>query len=421
MPGIQRRSFLVQSARLVAAGALAGRTTAAGAKPRTVLLKSGWQTINIGDIGHTPGTLRIFERYLPEVQVIVWQQASNEAIERMIGRRFPRVRLVRGRLAADGPQGADLERAFAEADLFVQNSSMGTSIDTQAYCRRIGKPYGFYGQSYFPEFVRATPQLWEVLSAAAFVYCRDSETLAALRQANIRCPVLEFAPDGCFGIDVRDDEKADAFLRRHHLEPKRFITVMLRTNTPKHPTKDDPLNPQHPTAEQKADDQRRAAMFRELIATWTRQTGMKVLLAPEVDKEIAHNRRLLYDPLPEEVKRFVIPRDSFWNVDEAASVFARARVVVCHEPHSCIIGLAMGTPILHPRSLFHGPKGWMFKDIGLEEWLFDIDAVPAQAIIDALLAIHADYPAALGKVREAMAFVESRQAATMEVVRRALG
>ena len=146
-----------------------------------------------------------------------------------------------------------------------------------------------------------------------------------------------------------------------------------------------------------------------------------MLLAPEVDKEIAHNRRLLYDPLPEEVKRFVIPRDSFWNVDEAASVFARARVVVCHEPHSCIIGLAMGTPILHPRSLFHGPKGWMFKDIGLEEWLFDIDAVPAQAIIDALLAIHADYPAALGKVREAMAFVESRQAATMEVVRRALG
>jgi hypothetical protein len=68
----------------------------------------------------------------------------------------------------------------------------------------------------------------------------------------------------------------------------------------------------------------------------------------------------------------------FWNADEAASIFARAHTIVCHEPHSPIIALANGTPIIHTYSEFHSPKCWMFKDIGLPEWLLEMDETPVE-------------------------------------------
>ena len=35
----------------------------------------------------------------------------------------------------------------------MRNSGMGTDTSFMAYCRAMGKPYGLYGQSYFPAFV----------------------------------------------------------------------------------------------------------------------------------------------------------------------------------------------------------------------------------------------------------------------------
>ena len=98
-----------------------------------------------------------------------------------------------------------------------------------------------------------------------------------------------------------------------------------------------------------------------------------------------------------------LPHD--WNADEAASVFARAHTIVCHEPHSPIIALANGTPIIHTYSEFHSPKCWMFKDIGLGEWLLEMDETPVETMAKTLFAIDADYPAAQGKVKRAMAYV----------------
>jgi polysaccharide pyruvyl transferase WcaK-like protein len=234
--------------------------------------------------------------------------------------------------------------------------------------------------------------------------------------------VLEFGPDGCFGIDVRDEERGLAFMKKAGLEERKFITIQLRTQTAKHPGKDNPpLNPLHPTPQQKADDERRASVYRELITAWVKRTGCKVLIAPEVEKEMVHNKRLLHDPLPADIRKHVVNLDCFWNADEAASVFARAHTAVCHEPHSLIIALANGTPVIHTYSEFHSPKCWMFRDIGLPEWLLEFDSTPAAKMAETLFAIHDNYPAALAKVKKAMAFVEQRQAATMTVVKRLLG
>lgn len=162
--------------------------------------------------------------------------------------------------------------------------------------------------------------------------------------------MLEFGPDGCFGIDVRDDVRGLATMKKLGLEDRKFITLQLRTNTAKLPGVDDSripkLNPLHPTPTQIADDERRAAKDRELVTLWVKQTGLKVLISPGVMKEMEHNKRLIHAPLPREIQSHMVNLEYFWNADEAASVFARANTVVCHEPHSPIIALANGTPSL---------------------------------------------------------------------------
>ena len=62
----------------------------------------------------------------------------------------------------------------------------------------------------------------------------------------------------------------------------------------------------------------------------------------------------------------------------------------------------------------------MLRDLGVEEWLSDIDRQPAEDAIGALLAIHNDYDGAQEKVKSAMALVEKRQQETMAIVKKTL-
>ena len=90
-------------------------------------------------------------------------------------------------------------------------------------------------------------------------------------------------------------------------------------------------------------------------------------------------QKFVYDPLPDDLRKHVVNLDDFWNVDEACSFYARAHTVICHEPHTPIMALAAGTPMMHTFSEFHSPKCWMFKDIGLEEWAPEFDSTPAES------------------------------------------
>ncbi len=418
---MKRRHFLGTLSAALGATALG-----AAGKPKSILLQSAWDTVNIGDIGHTPGTLRIIEQHLPDVKTTVWAMKLDERVTAMLQRRFPKVEFLQGSLTGTGERDERLRQAITSADLFIRNSGMGQDVSFMEFCRKAGKPYGLHGQSYFRSMVegKGAEERIAMLNGAAFIYCRETRTLEILRKADVKPPVLEFGPDGCFGIDVRDDERGLATMKKLGLEERKFITIQLRTNTAKLPGVDDTrtpkLNPLHPTPEQIADDERRAAVYRDLITRWVKKTGHKVLIAPEVKKEMEHNKRLLHDPLPPEIQSHVVNLEYFWNADEAASVFARAHTVVCHEPHSPIIALANGTPIIHTFSEFHSPKCWMFEDIGLAEWLPEFDSTPAAKMAEILFAIDADYPAALAKVKKAMDFVHQRQAETMRAVGKVL-
>lgn len=400
--------------------ALGGSVYAADGKPKTIVLQSAWDTINIGDIGHTPGTLRVIEEHLPQVKVVLWAMKLDERIIAMLKARFPKVEILQGNLFKDGASDKKLQEVVKNCDLFIRNSGMGQDLTFMQFCQKHGRPYGLFGQSYFPTMVegKGAAERSALLNDAAFIYTRETKTLNILKKAGITAPVLEFGPDGCFGIDVRDDERGLATMKKLGLEERKFITVQLRTNTPKFPGVDDSrpekLNPLHPTPEQIEDDERRAAKYRDLVTRWVQKTGGKVLIAPETIKEMGHNKRLIHDPLPPEIQQQVVNLDYFWNADEAASIFARAHTIVCHEPHSPIIALANGTPIIHTYSEFHSPKCWMFQDIGLGDWLMEMDETPVEKMAETLFAIDADYTAAQAKVKTAINYVHERFAGSMK-------
>ena len=82
-----------------------------------------------------------------------------------------------------------------------------------------------------------------------------------------------------------------------------------------------------------------------------------------------------------------------------------------------IIVLANGPPIIHPYSEFYSLKYRMFKDIGLGEWLLEMDETPASKMAETLFNIDADYPAAQSKVKKAMAYVNECFGRSMQQVK----
>lgn len=371
------RRQLLQSLPLVGGLSAAARAAA----PRRVLLRSSWQTVNIGDIAHTPGMLALLERHLPEVEVTLWPNRLSESVAAMLRKRFPKLRVA--------ATAAEQEAALAGCDFGLHGSGPGlVGRREMERWRATGKPYGFGGVTLSDTELRDSREL---LAGAMFVFCRDSLSLAALNAAGVAGPVLELAPDATFHLDLRDDARAAAFLREHGLEAGKFACFVPRLRWTPY-WKEGRTYPPEEIARKEAENERHReadhAKLRAAIAAWVRQTGHKALLCPEMTYQVDLLRPLLYDPLPADVKPRVVARPGYWLTDEAASTYARAAAVVSFEMHSPIIALANGTPALHLRQPTDTRKGQMWRDIGLADWIFEIESTSGDLLAARLLELH---------------------------------
>ena len=68
----------------------------------------------------------------------------------------------------------------------------------------------------------------ELLTKAQFAYFRDSISLQFAKDHGVKCPIMGFAPDGAFAVDVQNDAAAEAFMKEHGLEAGRFLCVIPR-------------------------------------------------------------------------------------------------------------------------------------------------------------------------------------------------
>ena len=403
----------------------------------SILLRTGWAHKNVGDVGHTPGTLRILYERFPNARITIWSNGLNDAVTALLLRRFPSLKIVSGH-PYNKEQGcpADLAAAFDTTDLFIVNSGMAFnyglfnfnySWDGTVYnlypllrCIERGIPFGIYGQS-FDLFAHPSASFFKlVLNQAAFIFTRETHSASYLRELGFAAPLIEFGPDGCFGIDTRDDATAAAWLSAHNLTAGQFLAVNIRTNTAVSAESDSPLNPLHPTPVQQAENERWLGVCTAVIVKWIRETGLKVLVAPEALKEIAAAKTMLWPLLPDDVRDHVVIRDTWWNADECLSVFSRARAAFGMEPHTLIMALTAGVPIVHARPLKHGRKGWMFADLGLGDWLFDIDTTPAGQIADTVVSLHTDQADARARAAAAFEKVCRLQKHTLDVIEKTL-
>jgi len=384
-----------------------------------IVLQSGWNTGNIGDQGHTPGTLRFLSQHFPEARITIWIRSTNDETNKLLTDRFPGIQIVMGDMDKFGKcTSKELQLAFDQCNLVIQNSGMVYNSfwrpgDLPEACNRNNKPYCLYGQSFDGFKEEDRKRMVPELSKAKAIYCRDVESYYYLRQIQVKPKILEWGPDGCFGMDLTNDSKALAYMAKQGLEMKKFITVLVRTNTggkpdPSWDIGDTSQNPWNPTKEDAEQEELWMGKIREVIIHWVRTTGLKVFLAPEVKKEIFHGKRVIYDKLPKDVQGHVVHKTEWWNMDEACSMHKFSHTLISNEPHSEIMALAHGTPIIHYFSKRHGLKAWMFRDIGLPEWLLDIDEEPASRAIRVLDEINENYAEAEVKIKRAMQVVEKR-------------
>ena len=418
---MNRRQFL--SGTLTAALAVCAR--AAGDRPPRLLLRSSWQTVNIGDIAHTPGVLALIERHLPGVEVRLWPSAVDNGVAEMLLARFPRLRIVQGREA--------LKVAFDECDFLLHGSgpSLVAEKDVVRWSRETRKPYGIYGITLARQDSTATAPVADtvfaatlaVLSGARFVYFRDSASLALARQGGCTCPVMAFGPDGAFGTDLRDDARAGAFLAASGLEEGRFLCCIPRLRfTPywKVPAKNAPFDGKK-HARNEAMKEADHAPHRRAIVEVVRQTQLKVLICPEDQTQMAVGRELLYDPLPAEVKPRVVWRPDYWLTGEAVSTYVRSAGLFGNEMHSPILCVGNGVPAMVCRWAEQTTKGLMWRDIGLGDWLFDFDREEDRArLVPAVLEMAKDPAGARVRTERALEFVRRRQREAMEVLEREL-
>ena len=418
---MNRRHFL----HTALAAKLAASARAADKRAPRLLLRSSWQTVNIGDIAHTPGVLALIEKHLPGVEVRLWPSKVDNGVEEMLLARFPKLRLVKG------PEA--LKAAFAECDFLLHGSgpSLVAQNDVARWAKETGKPYGVYGITLPLQSSTATSPASEkiiaatvaVLSGAKFVYFRDSASLELAKKRGCTSPLMEFGPDGAFGTDLRDDAKATDFLKANGLEDGQFLCCIPRLRfTPywKIPSKNAAFD-EKKHARNEALKEQDHAPHRQAIIEVLRQTKLKVLICPEDQTQMAVGKEMLYDPLPADVKPRAVWRPDYWLTGEALSTYVRSAGLFGNEMHSPIMCVGNGIPAIVCRWAEQTSKGIMWRDIGLGDWLFDFDKEEDRAkLVAAVLAMAKDPAAAKAKAAKAREFVMNKFAASMAVVNKHL-
>ncbi len=440
-PQTTRRTFLTSAACA---------TLLRAARPPRMLLRSSWQPVNIGDIGHTPGALDQIWKQIPDMEITLWPGKLDKPSHELLASHYPKLKIAEGSLDSQNkPTTAALAKAWEDADLYVSGSGSGfpASNHAVAFQKATGKPVGVFGVSVDPisgfgggrepeggtlEQLRAqatklppthlTADLRYIIDHSAFFFCRDTISRDYLKTQNVKTPLLAFGPDAQLGMAIRDDARGLAYLKANQLTAGKFICVIPRKRyTPYYQVRN--------TARAKDDDQKDAindrttssdhAKLREMIVAYVKSTGNRVLACPEMTYQVELAKQQLVDPLPADVKQNVVWRDSFWLPDEAASVYAKAQAVISIECHSPLIALYNGTPTFYVRQPTDTCKGQMYRDIGAKDWFFEIEETTGDQLWSRLQAIVKNPAAARAKVKSIMATVEKEQRRMVDAVQAA--
>lgn len=405
-----RRAFLAALPGLAAGVAASAQD---GRAPR-VLLRSSWQTVNIGDIGHTPGMLALLAEHQPRAEVTLWPGTLGDGVKELLTRRFPALRIA--------DTAALQAEAMERCDFLLHGSgpSLVGMRQVAAWKEKTGKPYGVLGIT----LSAADADTRAVIDGARFLYLRDSVSVEWARGAGFRCPVIDFAPDAAFAVAVRAQDDADTYLGRAGLRPGEFACFIPRLRfTPYWLIRKTKMTDADRDKDRTNEWLKEAdhAKVRAALVAVVRDAGLRVLVCPEDMSHMAVGKGMLVDPLPADVKRQVVWREDYWLTDLAVAVYARSAGLVSMDMHSPIMAVGNGIPAIHCRFAEQTSKGRMWRDVGLGDWLFDLDEERDGArITAAALDMVRNRDAAQARVAKARQFVREKHAAAFATLARQL-
>ncbi|WP_135557371.1 polysaccharide pyruvyl transferase family protein [Paenibacillus cymbidii] len=278
--------------------------------------------------------------------------------------------------------------------------------------RALKLPYGLNSNSFDAIDWPADLIFRPLLEDARFVYCRDSDSLNYLRQCDLTNASTGYRPDSAFFFQGRDEAWAERYLADNGLEEKQFLAVIVRISGNPRDIAYDPTGGSMPPERIAS----HMGKIKEVIERWIAATGMKVLLCHETRDTVESARTALWDQLSADTKRHCVFLDHFWSSEQACSVIRRTRVLLSMEMHSVIMSIGIGTPVVHNPFDEAGRKKQMVRDVGLGDWLVDIDASSAEAMADRALAIHRDYEQAERRVHGVLPGLEARAFQTLSEV-----
>lgn len=339
-----------------------------------ILLRGSWQTVNVGDIAHSPAVLAILKEKFPNAEITLWASRLNDSVRNMLNSHFPDVKIVEGTIS-EGKQ--ELLTAVDECDFLVHASApyFVAYEDVKQFYERTKKPFGLFGITCGPDiaFDRLQEQK-NLLKKAAFIYYRDSKSLQYAKENGIEAKVMDFGCDGVFAYNFTDELKATQTMQKYGLETDKFVCCIPRNRyTPYWEIKASEAYNAERDAYNKKMEEIDLLPLRKAIIEIVENTDLKVFICPEDCSQIALGKRAIYEKLPPQIQQRTVVKEEFWLPDEALAVYKESRGLFGCEMHSPIMCIGNGVPAIVARWREQTTKGYMIEDIGLPNWLFNFD------------------------------------------------
>ncbi len=390
----------------------------------TFLIISGWQTINIGDIAHTPGLLAMIDKHYPHADYYLWpKDIEGHGVEKMLLNNFPKLKIIKGNYnKEDLSVTPELKSIFDKCDILLHGS--GPHVQEfekiNSWLKHTDKPIGVCGVT----VQHVYPELAKVIDKSSPFLTRETKSLDIVRRYKGSENNTDFFPDATFNLELKNEEKADNLMQKLGLTNQKFICIIPRLRYTPYYRIYDGLNwSDEKIKEVNETNDRYKEIDHEKLRTvmikWVRETGNKVLICPEMTYQTEIMDELLINPLPEDVRSKVVKR-GYGITDEAASVYKRAFAVVSMECHSPIIAFANNTPAFYVRQKEDTIKGQMYYDIGLSDWVFEIDEVDGDLIYDRLSEIIKDPHNAEQKIASAYKVINRQNEKAVNIINHAI-
>jgi colanic acid/amylovoran biosynthesis protein len=238
--------------------------------------------------------------------------------------------------------------------------------------KRLKIRHAFYGQTYGPfKGISKIFYKW-FFSSAELITTRESQSRQILNEIGVKKTKVENVIDGSFWLDGGNC-KNTGILLNHGLANQKFIAVILRAST---------IGQIGVISEDKAKEY--GAFFTGYLSEINKRTGFKiaiVLQVKETDQKISEN---VYEYLGKKA----VYIDDLQEPEELIALYSHAEFVVSMRLHSIIFALLTNTPslALYYKSITHKTSGIM-QDLKLEDYVFDIDEVSRELLVDRSLEL----------------------------------